>query len=69
LRNLRRRHRHLLPAAIRASDFTEQLVEIPLVGPIVHRTKCLVRRRNETVTPAAAALYAVLDAELSRYTE
>lgn len=55
----------ILPAAMKASVVATGLVEIPLVGPIVHRSIGLVRRRNETLTPAAAALYKIVKTELS----
>jgi len=43
------------------------LVEIPLVDPVVFRSVGLVRRRGETLSPAAAALYHLLQAELPRW--
>ena len=55
----------ILPAAMRATAVAGGLVEVPLVEPTLHRTISLVRRRNETLTPAAAAFYALLKARLS----
>lgn len=55
----------ILPAATNAAAVATGLIEIPLVDPIVHRSISLVRRRNETLTPAASALYTLLKTELS----
>ena len=55
----------ILPAAMNATTAATGLIEVPLVEPIVYRTIALVRRRSETLTPAANALYAVLKAQLS----
>lgn len=55
----------ILPAAMRATAVSGGLVEVPLVEPILYRTISLVRRRNETLSPAAAAFHALLRAGLS----
>lgn len=55
----------ILPATMRATAVATGLVQIPLVNPVVYRSISLVRRRNETLAPAAAALHALLAAELS----
>jgi DNA-binding transcriptional LysR family regulator len=55
----------ILPAAMKAPAVATGLLEIPLVDPVVTRSISLVRRRNETLTPAAAALYALLKSRLS----
>jgi DNA-binding transcriptional LysR family regulator len=55
----------ILPATMRATSVATGLVEIPIVDPLIYRSIGLVRRRNQTLTPAAAALYAILAAELS----
>lgn len=54
----------ILPATMRASEVATGLIEIPLVDPVAHRAVGLVRRRNETLSPAAAALYDIVRAEL-----
>jgi DNA-binding transcriptional LysR family regulator len=54
----------ILPATIKATSLATGLVEIQLVDPVLYRSIGLVRRRNQTLTPAAAALYAILAAEL-----
>jgi len=41
------------------------LVQVPLVGPVIDRPLSLVRRRGETLTPAAQALYRQILAEPS----
>ena len=56
----------ILPAAMKAATVAPSLVEIPLVDPIVYRSISLVRRRNESLTPAAAALYIIVKKELGR---
>ena len=55
----------ILPAARNATTVTTGLIEVPLVEPVLYRTIALVRRRNETLTPAASALYAIVRAQLS----
>jgi DNA-binding transcriptional LysR family regulator len=55
----------ILPATMRATTVAGELVEVPLVDPVVYRSIGLVRRRNETLSPAAAALYAMLKTALS----
>jgi DNA-binding transcriptional LysR family regulator len=55
----------ILPAAMNATTVTTGLIEVPLVEPVRYRTIALVRRRNETLTPAASALYAMVKAQLS----
>lgn len=54
----------ILPAAMRASATTYDLVEIPITSPVVFRSVSLIRRRNETLTPAAEALYRAIKAGL-----
>lgn len=56
----------ILPATMKASRSASGLVEVPIVNPVLHRAISLVRRRNQALTPAAAALYALLTTELSR---
>lgn len=41
------------------------LVQVPLVDPVIDRPLSLVRRRGETLTPAARSLYRQILAELS----
>ncbi|MCF4130210.1 LysR family transcriptional regulator [Methylobacterium sp. SyP6R] len=55
----------ILPAASRATSVVEELVEVLLTEPMIHRTISLVRRRNVSLTPAASAFYIVLKARLS----
>jgi len=55
----------ILPAAMNATTVTTGLIEVPLVEPVLYRAIALVRRRNETLTPAANALYAMVKAQLS----
>jgi hypothetical protein len=55
----------ILPAAMSATMVATGLIEVPLVDPVLYRTIALVRRRNETLTPAASALYAIAKAQLS----
>jgi DNA-binding transcriptional LysR family regulator len=55
----------ILPATMKATRVARGLVEIPIVDPVIHRSIGLVRRRNQTLTPPAAALYALLTAQLS----
>jgi DNA-binding transcriptional LysR family regulator len=54
----------ILPAAMKAATVATELVEISIVEPIVYRSISLVRRRDETLTPAATALYGLLKKEL-----
>jgi len=54
----------ILPATMKAAAFASGLVEVPLVDPIVRRTISIVRRRGETLTPAAEALLDIVRAEL-----
>ncbi|KJC40170.1 LysR family transcriptional regulator [Bradyrhizobium sp. LTSP849] len=56
----------ILPAAMNATTVTTGLIEVPLVEPVLYRTIALVCRRNETLTPAATALYAIVKTQLSR---
>lgn len=58
----------ILPATLKASRGASGLVEVPIVNPVIHRSISLVRRRNQALTPAAAALYALLTTELTRPT-
>lgn len=55
----------ILPGTMRASRDAQELVEVSLVNPVIHRSISLVRRRNQALTPAAEALYAILAADLS----
>ncbi|WFU19429.1 LysR family transcriptional regulator [Bradyrhizobium sp. CB3481] len=55
----------ILPAAMNATNVTTGLIEVPLVEPVLYRTIALVRRRNETLSPAANSLYAMIKARLS----
>jgi DNA-binding transcriptional LysR family regulator len=55
----------ILPAAMNATRIASGLVEVPLVEPVLYRTISLVRRRNESLSPAASSLYAQLKAQLS----
>lgn len=55
----------ILPAAMNATTVATGLVEVPLVDPVLYRTIALVRRRNETLSPAASALYGIIKARLS----
>jgi DNA-binding transcriptional LysR family regulator len=56
----------ILPATMKASRNASGLIEVPIVNPVIHRSISLVRRRNQALTPAAAALYALLTTELTR---
>lgn len=56
----------ILPATMKANRVARGLIEVPIVDPVIYRSIGLVRRRNKTLTPAAAALYAIVAAELSR---
>lgn len=55
----------VLPTA-KGTALASHLIEVPLVDPIVFRSVELVRRRGETLSPAAAALYNLLQVELSK---
>ena len=55
----------VLPSA-NGNALATRLVEVPLVNPVVSRSVGLVRRRGETLSPAAAALYHLLQAELPK---
>lgn len=56
----------ILPAASPdAGGLVGGLVQLRLVDPLVHRSISLVRRRGETLTPAAAALYALVRRRLA----
>jgi DNA-binding transcriptional LysR family regulator len=55
----------ILPATMKATRVATGLVEIPIVDQVIHRSIGLVRRRNQTLTPPAAALYALLATRLS----
>lgn len=54
----------ILPAAMTAT-WAADLVEVPLVEPALFRLIALVRRKNETLSPAASTLYAAIKKELS----
>lgn len=58
----------ILPATSSPGVFAGGLIEVPIVDPVVHRTISLVRRRHETLTPAAAAFYELLKTELTSRT-
>ncbi|SFM48995.1 LysR family transcriptional regulator [Methylobacterium pseudosasicola] len=55
----------ILPAALKGATQRDDLVEIMLIEPEIYRTISLVRRRNVSLTPAAATLYDMLKIELS----
>ena len=55
----------ILPATRGGASVASDLVEIALTDPVIHRTISLVRRRNESLTPAASAFYALLKRRLS----
>ncbi|MBR0684527.1 LysR family transcriptional regulator [Bradyrhizobium manausense] len=55
----------ILPAAMNATAVATGLVEVPLFDPVLYRTIALVRRRNETLSPAASALYGIIKTRLS----
>jgi len=55
----------ILPAATNATAVAPGLIEVPLVEPVLYRSIALVRRRNETLSPAASSLYALVKARLS----
>jgi DNA-binding transcriptional LysR family regulator len=55
----------ILPAAMNATTVATGLVEVPLVEPVLYRSIALVRRRNETLSPAANSLYGMVKAQLS----
>lgn len=56
----------ILPATMKATSVARGLVEVPIVDPVVYRSIGLVKRRNQALTPAASALYAIVATELSR---
>jgi DNA-binding transcriptional LysR family regulator len=56
----------ILPATMNAARGASGLVEVPLTNPVLHRSISLVRRRNQALSPAAAALHALLTTALSR---
>lgn len=49
------------------SSLEGDLVSIPLIEPVLHRSIGLVKRRNATLTPAAAALYDVVRTSFSEW--
>jgi DNA-binding transcriptional LysR family regulator len=49
----------ILPAATGGAAMSN-LVEIPLVSPVIHRTISLIRRRNVSLTPAAQSFFSML---------
>jgi DNA-binding transcriptional LysR family regulator len=55
----------ILPAAMNATMVATGLIEVPLVEPVLYRSIALVRRTNETLSPAASSLYAMIKAKLS----
>ncbi|MDB5655903.1 MAG: LysR family transcriptional regulator [Tardiphaga sp.] len=56
----------ILPATMNATSVARGLVEVPIIDPVVYRSIGLVKRRNQALTPAASALYAIVATELSR---
>lgn len=52
----------ILPALPGGSPLRPELVEVPLVEPVIRRSLALVRRCGETLTPAAEALYGMIRA-------
>jgi DNA-binding transcriptional LysR family regulator len=55
----------ILPAALKGASPRDDLVEILLTEPVIHRTISLVRRRNTSLTPAASLFYEALKSALS----
>ncbi|GJE40128.1 LysR family transcriptional regulator [Methylobacterium persicinum] len=55
----------ILPAALQGASQRDDLVAVLLIEPEISRTISLVRRRNTSLTPAAAAFYEMLRVELS----
>ncbi|MBU6497035.1 MAG: LysR family transcriptional regulator [Rhodospirillales bacterium] len=55
----------ILPAAMNATTVATGLIEVPLVEPVLYRAIALVRRRSETLSPAAGSLYALIRQQLS----
>lgn len=55
----------ILPAALKGTHPGDDLVEVLLIEPEIHRTISLVRRRNTSLTPAAAAFYQMLKTAFS----
>ncbi|WP_283811664.1 GntR family transcriptional regulator [Bradyrhizobium sp. UNPF46] len=55
----------ILLAAMNATSVATGLVEVPLVDRVLYRTIALVRRRNDTLSPAASALYGAIKIRLS----
>jgi DNA-binding transcriptional LysR family regulator len=55
----------ILPAAMNATTVATGLIEVPLIEPVLYRMIALVRRRNETLSPAASSLYILIKAQLS----
>jgi len=49
---------------MKAAALASGLVEVPLVEPVVRRTISIVRRRGETLTPAAEALLDIVRSEM-----
>ncbi|MCJ2026320.1 MULTISPECIES: LysR family transcriptional regulator [unclassified Methylobacterium] len=54
----------ILPAALKGAAPRDDLIEILLTEPVIHRTISLVRRRNTSLTPAAALFYDALKSEI-----
>ena len=54
----------ILPATMKAAAFASGLVEVALVEPTVHRTISIVRRKGETLTPAAESLLDIVRSEM-----
>ncbi|MCQ4158647.1 LysR family transcriptional regulator [Roseomonas sp. GC11] len=50
----------ILPAAQQHGKLRAGLVEVPLVEPVLRRALALVRRRNESLSPAAEALFRLI---------
>ena len=55
----------LLPAAVQQTSALTGLVEVALVEPVIYRSISLVRRRNESLAPAGAALYETVKAQFA----
>lgn len=55
----------ILPAITRPAATATGLVQVPLVEPVVFRSLGLIKRRNESLTPAAAELYSLVKREFS----
>ena len=55
----------ILPHVAKGASHLDDLVEVLLIEPVIHRTISLVRRRNTSLTPAASVFYEAIKTELS----